>query len=438
MKNLFIPAVMVVISWAAQAQAQSLEQAVAASLTSHPDLKEAFSEFKSREAEIDVVQGDYLPSVDLEAGIGYEYVDNDATSQPGRSKDFDRRDARVTLRQLIWDGSRTIYNLDRTEAEAEAQRYQLLVSAEDTALRVVEVYLNFLEAYDVLKLSEDNVRIHKEIYKNIEKRANSGIGSTADLAQAEARIANALSNLLAAQNNLQDAQAEFIRVVNQYPSGLVNPSVDQDWIPLSLDEATQRARENHPVLQVAENDVMAAYAQHNMSKSAFYPTFTVEVSQLWEDDANGVEGENDEFSAMLRMRYNLLNGGSDRAESRRTAHQVNAAKAIRENSVRQLDEGTRLAWQAMELVMQQKTFLQEHVDASTDAVDAYKKQFRIGKRTLLDLLNTENELFEARKQYITAEYQEVYAQYRVIHATGLLLDALRVDMPSQWLEPIED
>ena len=97
----------------------------------------------------------------------------------------------------------------------------------------------------------------------------------------------------------------------------------------------------------------------------------------------------------------------------------------------------RLSWSALELTLQQKEFLSDHVDAASDTVIAYQKQYRLGKRTLLDLLNTENELFEARKDYLDAEYDEQYAKYRVMNASGNLLTALRVDTPQEWNEEVE-
>ena len=78
--------------------------------------------------------------------------------------------------------------------------------------------------------------------------------------------------------------------------------------------------------------------------------------------------------------------------------------------------------------------MQQHVESSNQTVKAYKQQFTLGQRTLLDVLNTENELFEARKNYIGAEYDELQAQYRVLNATGKLLDSLRVAKPANWQE----
>ena len=105
---------------------------------------------------------------------------------------------------------------------------------------------------------------------------------------------------------------------------------------------------------------------------------------------------------------------------------MNKAKDLREGAYQNVEEGLRLAWSALDLTLQQKEFLADHVDSAAETVIAYEKQYRIGKRTLLDLLNTENELFEARKAYIDAHYAEQSAKYRVMNASGVLLDSLPV------------
>ncbi|MGR5076455.1 TolC family outer membrane protein [Photobacterium swingsii] len=412
---------------------QSLEQAIAQTLASNPDIRHAYHEFMIRNEQIRASQGDYLPDVNLDAGAGYENYNNER----GSKGDFQPREVRLSVQQLLWDGAITYKDITRNKSETEAQRYQLLADAQDSALRTTQAYLDVLQAQEVLSLSQANFDVHQRIYGDIKKRADSGIGSTADLAQVEGRLARSNTNLISAQSNLNDQITEFVRIVGQYPTALEKPEVDINFIATSLDDAMTKAKENNPVVKVALNDIDAAHSQYDQATGTFYPTFYVEASQQWGEELDGVPGSNDEFKAMLRMRYNLYNGGSDQAKSRRAAYQVNQSKDVRDRALRQLEEGTRLAWSAMALANDQTEFLQRHVDASARTVIAYEKQFKISKRTLLDVLNTENELFEARKAYLDAHYNGIYSKYRLLNATGLLLSELRVDVPEQWLTSVK-
>lgn len=413
--------------------AQTLEQAVAHTIKTNPSIKAQYNEFISKRYLRESSGGQYLPSIDLDAAIGTQDLEREAWD----FGDYTGNEVSISLTQLLWDGNATLNDMDRTAADAESVRLQLLADAEDIALEVARIYLDATQAFELLALSEGNLRTHKKIYSDIKKRVDSGIGSTADLSQVEARVAKAHGNLLAAQNNMYDVHTEFTRVVGQAPQGLIYPRADNNFIPRTLQDAIDIAFEDHPVIQVSHADVDSAKFQYKQSKGVNLPTFTIEASQTWRDDMDGVIGSDDEASIMLRMRYNLYNGGSDVANQDNFAHQLNKAKDLRDSAYRQVEEGLRLAWSGLELTQQQKLFLADHVDSASATVVAYEKQYKIGKRTLLDVLNTENELFEARKEFLDAKYGEQYAKYRILNATGVLLDSLRVESPQEWQEKME-
>nr|WP_243694218.1 TolC family outer membrane protein [Vibrio viridaestus] len=410
---------------------QTLEQAIALTLSSNPELKSSFNQYQSRLHDIDSAKGSYLPSVDLDAGIGYEGLDP-ASSNSKEATDMTRKEATVSLSQLIWDGSSTINNIHRTQSEAEADRYQLLADASDKALSVAKVYLDAYEAKEVLDLSQDNLAIHKKIYSDIKRKAELGLGSTADVSQVEARIAKAEANLLAAQNNYFDTLTQFEQLVGEPPQDLIYPEIDMSQMPQDLDQATNIAFTTHPTIKVSQMDVTAAKFQYKQAKAPNMPTFSIDASHSIRNDAGGYEGESSETTAMLRMKYNLYSGGSDQANIKSFAYKLNQAKDLREKAFRDVKEGLTLSWHSLEFTKKQMEFLSKHVDTVSETVVAYQKQYQIGQRTLLDLLNSQNELFEARKDYLDAKYTQQYAKYRVYNAIGDLLKTLRVEIPEQW------
>ena len=99
---------------------------------------------------------------------------------------------------------------------------------------------------------------------------------------------------------------------------------------------------------------------------------------------------------------------------------------------REVKEGFILSWDAYELLNMQKKYIKMHVIAAKNTQDDYKEQFKVGQRSLLDLLDTENELFESRRDFLEAEFAEITAQYRILHSMGILLDSLRVTRPETW------
>lgn len=129
-------------------QAQTLEESVAQTLATHPKIKEAFDLYQARLYQHDGAKGGYYPTIDLRGGVGYEKTDSPSTRAASANSNIDdsmtRKEAGLSLRQMLFDGFDVSNNVSRTEAEANAQRLAMISEAENTALRVAEVYLNML------------------------------------------------------------------------------------------------------------------------------------------------------------------------------------------------------------------------------------------------------------------------------------------------------
>lgn len=425
-KTLLASALLALFS--ATVAAQSLEEAVAKALDSHPDVREAFASYKAREAEVSIARAGYLPTLDANAGYGYEKTKADN----GANNELDRRELGVSLSQMLFDGFATSSEVDRTSAERDAERFALLAKADEVALTVTDLYTRVLASQQLEQMAQDNLQTHQQIQEQIRKRTDAGIASTSDLSQINARLALARSNLVAAVNNRTDDEARFLAAVNEPAKALVLPQPDQAMLPLTLDEALKVGRDNHPALKSASLDVAAAQAARERANSNNYPKLSLELGQTWDDNIDGIEGANEDTQAMLRLRYNLFAGGADRARAEAAAQQMGAAEEINSRAHRQLDEGIRLAWNAYELVGEQLNYLRDHVEAAMATRNAYQKQFDLGKRSLLDLLDAENELFEARRAFVSAERDFALSQYRILNATGRLLASMRVRLPASY------
>jgi len=432
--------------------AQSLESAVATALDTHPQVKQAFARFKSKEEEVNAASAGYLPTIDLTAGYGYEYVDSPGQRRAALGVSDGKTELRrgefgLSLRQILFDGMLTSSDVDRTTFEASAEQWTLVSTAEDLALEVSKVYLNYIKADQLVTLSEKNVASHKDILSQIQERTDSGVGSIADLSQAKGRLARAQSNLIASKNNRLDARAQFIRLTNTEPRALVMPVPDARMLPQSKAAGLQLAIDQHPVIKSARQDINAAHSFKDTIKASYYPTLSLELEANSDNDINGesglnrtgdnVGGHRNDARAMIRLRYNLFSGGKDVALERSAAYKVSEAQEINYNAHRQVTEGLGLAWNAFEMLQLQKQYIKEHIITSKDTQIAYKQQFTLGQRNLLDLLDTENELFQARKDYLDAYFDEITARYRLLNVTGQLLASLRVTTSSLWQGELE-
>jgi len=137
------------------------------------------------------------------------------------------------------------------------------------------------------------------------------------------------------------------------------------------------------------------------------------------------------------MNYNLFKGGSDKARLQSDAHKINQAMDIRNNALRMLNENLALAWHAMDNAHVQTPYAREYAETTTKVRAAYQDQFGLGQRTLLDLLDSENELYTASSRYTEVRYTEEFSMYRVLANMGVLLEKERVVLPNEAVAQTE-
>lgn len=420
---------------AGPASAVTLDQAIIDTLQNNPGVLSQAHEIESRKEELRQAKGGYYPTIDLAGGIGYEDSKNASTSQVW--KDYTRKEAGVLLRQMLYDGRATTSEAERQDARIASASWRLKAVGEYTSLRVAEVYLELLSRQELLRLSRDNLKAHERTLDQVKLRSESGVGRMADLAQVEGRVARARANVISDENNLADAQANYQRVVGSLPQdGLVQPTGIDASLPASVETALKQAQDEHPTLRSANADVDASFAQYEATKYRMQPRLDIELGRTWGDNLDGVEGRNEDMTAMLRLRWNLFNGWRDDARKRQTAHLINEAKSIRDNTRREVDESLQLSWNAYKALDSQIAYLRQHMEASQETRDAYDKQFGLGKRTLLDLLDSENELFQARRTHVEARDKRLFAQYRILAGIGALMPSLKVGTPT--VEPLPE
>ncbi|MDQ0737852.1 TolC family outer membrane protein [Pseudomonas sp. W4I3] len=415
-------------------QAQTLPQAMQQALDVHPEIQAGVNSRIAADYQLRAAQGGYLPRVDLNAGYGREGTDNATTrANNGTSGNhwdtLNRGESSLRLQQMIFDGFATSSEVGRQQANVNSRAYSLLGTSERTALTVAQVYLEVLTRREFVRLAEDNLRNHERIYDQIKLRTQRGVGNGADQDQAEARLAQARNNLITEQTNLADAQTNYLSAVGQMPDQLERPAPFMAMLPADLNEARRQMLDNSPVLRSAESDISAAEKQYDAAKSSFYPRFDAELGTNADNNVAGDANHSNGWEAMVRMRFNLFAGGSNKADLQSKSYQTNQALDIRNNALRQLNEELGLAWNALNNANAQLPVAQQYVDHSTRVRTSYQQQFSLGQRTLLDLLDSENELFTASRRLEEIKNIQLFTQYRIKATMGELLKSQGVVAP---------
>lgn len=417
----------------AHGQAMTLTEAIQSTLQYHPEISQSVNSRLTADEELKFARGGYLPSVDLLLGYGRENTDSPSTRSIGDHNDetMNRGDAEIRLRQMLFDGFGTPNEVKRNEANVNSKAFRILGTSETAALRTVEVYLEVLKRREMVALAKNNLQAHERIGDQIRLRSERGVGSTADNDQAIARLALAQNNLYTEEVNLADAEANFYSATGKMPDQLESPSTVKAQVPADMLSARQTMISDNPLLKSAQADVNAAESQYEAAKAPFYPRFDLELAKAANNNVDGDEGHYNYWEAQVVMRYNLFNGMRDKAHLNATSHQIDESKDVRNNALRLLNENLSLAWDAMENSRKQTQPAREYADYTRKVREAYQQQFTLGQRTLLDLLDSENELFTANRRYTEVRYTEEYSMYRVLASMGYLLKSQHVVAPHE-------
>ncbi|MCK4608960.1 MAG: TolC family outer membrane protein [Gammaproteobacteria bacterium] len=431
MKNLFKKNIFIIsglLLCISVASAQTLQQAVTQTTQTNPDVLIKMKGWLAAQKGITAAQGGYLPSVDFNGDVGVEHI-NDPTEPDYNT--LNPAGVGLSVRQMLFDGFATPSEVQRNKKLTEADKYSLSGTANDTALLAAQSYLDVMRTQKIVDLAQQNYRTHQRLYRMIRSRSKSGLGRKADTSQAYGRLARARANLMATQNNYSDATAIYFKVVGVMPSNLQAPvSPKTADLPTTQDIAIQSAIDNHPFLKAAKSDIEEAEAQNRAAKSTYYPHLDAVLGTNSGSDIMGDEGHYDDYRAMLRLKYNLFHGGSDKAHIDQTGILVQQAEQVQHRTYDQVVEHMKLAWNGLQTAQNQLNSLKIHRNSSIATVRAYYKQFKIGKRTLLDLLNSEDELFTSKVAYLNGQNDLLLAKYQVLNAQGKLLAYLQVPDPS--------
>ena len=400
----------------------TLPQAVQKAVKTHPQIKQSVHMVREGEERIREAEAGYLPTVDVTADWGYQVVDN-ATTRANRTDDETWNNGQVGFeaRQNLFGGFNTQNEVARTKAFTKARSFQLRATQDSIGLEASRAYLNVIRYRNMLELAQENLKNHQQIFKQISSRVERGVGTLADKSQIESRLNSAESNVIAARNNVLDAEYAFIQLIGESaPAQLSSFSFSESWLPLSRELAQDLALKQNPSILSSQSDIEEAESSYQSSKSSNYPNIDLVVFGDYGEDLSGIEGSDSNYGAMLQVRWNLFRGGSDKGRQRASAYVVEQARAINMNTHREVTQRTHLAWSAFEMLAKQKIFLDKYVSASEKTRNAYKKEFNLGKRTLLDLLDSENELFSARNQLLDASAEYEIAKARVLEVVGEL------------------
>lgn len=409
--------------FAQTAEQISLKEAAQAAVLKNPEVQARWHAFKEADEEIGVARGAFFPKVDVSAGSGRTRVH--PSSSASAPNDYRSHDRTISLRQMLFDGFATASEVRRLGKAKLVRYFELLDASENTALEAGRAYLDVIRHRRQVYLAEENYIQHQAALEQLKRRADSGVGKRVDVDQAASRLALADVNLTTTMANLHDVTARYQRLIGEAPSAVMStPTELANVFPANVDEALQVALKTNPALRASIENVEAAQFDLEGRRSTFLPR--IDFNARREDIHNylGYQNSYDNTLLEIRLNYNLFNGGSDAARHRQFRERKNVALDQREKGCRDMRQTLAIAYNDTIRLTEQSTYITQQVELVEKTRNAYRDQFNIGQRTLLDLLNTQNEYFDARRSQVNADIDLSLAYLRSYAGMGRLLEKL--------------
>ncbi|MEE8172680.1 MAG: TolC family protein, partial [Alphaproteobacteria bacterium] len=417
-----------------QTRAQSLEEEAVQLLTSHPQIRAARQNVASAEEGINAAFAEYLPTVAAFGDFGYEHIDSPGrtTATPGQGA-FTTGQARqtsVTITQTLFNGFLNEADNDTANLAKQSAEISLEEAEQSILFEGVSTYLEVLRNLRLINLAGENEATIQRQFELEDERVRRGAGITLDVLESKKRLQVAKERRVAFDGALRDSMSRFNQVFghNAIIDDMIMPTPPLGLMPENVETAVATALEQHPAIRNSETRIDIAQEQRTIAKAAFYPTIDVVAEWSYEDDLAAVRGSRRDYTAKVQANWDLFNGFSTRAGVARASHGYLSSIDSSNFVKRKIGEETRLAWSGLDTARRRVTLLQNAVNIAAEVFSGRRKLREAGKETVINVLDAESQMFDARIQLVAAQHDARVAVYRVLQAMG----QLNIDTISQF------
>ncbi|MCH8685173.1 TolC family outer membrane protein [Pedomonas mirosovicensis] len=421
--------------------AETLAEALAQAYTSNPDLAAQRAALRAVDEDVATAVSGYRPNVSGQATI--DRADSDGGTRATTSKS-----ASATVTQPLFRGFRTVNSVRAADSQVLAQRERLRVSEQDVLLAAVTAYMDVVRDEAVLRLNQNQVEVLQRQLEANRDRFEVGELTRTDVAQSEARLSTAISDRTAAEAALTASREAYRRVVGQLP-GTLEATSKLPVLPPTAEEAIAIAQNESPVLLAARYDEQAQRYAVSVNKGAILPSVNASAGVTWRQNGFSRSSFDQEFPGVINddrdqtdvsigatLTIPLYQSGAEYAAVRR-AQQIQSQRVLEIAATeRQVTEATRNAWEQLRTARSTIQSASEAVRANEIALEGVTQEQLVGSRTILEVLDAQQELLNARVSLVRAQRNQYVAAYELLSALGRLT-AKDLGLPVEVYDPTE-
>ncbi|TVQ30719.1 MAG: type I secretion protein TolC [Geminicoccaceae bacterium] len=397
----------------ATSQAQSLDEALIHAYETNPRLLAARAQLRAVDEQVSQAYARYRPNVFIDGTAEGRTVDSSTGSFQIWTNAIG-----LNLRQNLYEGGRTVAGIRSAVQQVGQQRAVLTSIEQEIFLNTVRAYTDVVASRRVVELAGTNQERLERQLQATRDRFEVGEVTRTDVAQAEARVAGSIADRIRAEGNFQQAIANFEAVVGLRPTNLTSDEVTIQPPP-SLTTAQSRA-ENNPALIAAEFAFEAAQADVRVAQGALLPTLDLDAGLRYVDNPSRVLNYQTDARIGAVLTIPLYQGGAEYSRVRQSRQIVDQRRREFDATRRDVIELTTAAWEGLQTATAQTRALEQQVRANTLALEGVQTEAQVGARTVLDVLDAEQELFQSEVDLVNARANRVVALYTLQSAIGEL------------------
>jgi len=422
------------------AQAQNLSDELNVLLAESPEINSLRNQALASDEGINEAFAGFLPTLDLSGDVGYEHTE-EPTDNTGVGEDVDltRRRVTATLRQRLFDGWGTQSNYDSAQLSSAVTDATLENTTQDLMFQGIRTYLEVLRARALIGLADQNVSVIQTQLNLESERVERGSGITLDELQAKTRMQIAKERKVAFEGTLDQQFARYRRLFGHDPvmPAMSLPPIPQSEIPATLADAVAIAEAENPRGYGSDYNVQLAEEARIAARAGYYPTVDLIGRLNWQDDVDGTEGVRRDAAVLVEANWQLFSGFATDAGVARSAYQYVAAVNDRTALSRVVIRDTELAWEQFMTSRERVELLENAVNIAIEVHGARVKLRDAGQETVLNVLDAQNDVFNAQINLVGAQYDMYLGVYRLLQAMGRLTPDRVGAAPPQDMSALE-
>ena len=400
-----------------QSHASGFEDALAKAYSANPTLQQSRASLRATDEGVPYALSGFRPSISATGTIS-EY-EKETSTNPGVTTNLSPRTMSLTVTQPIFSGLGTLSSLRKAVNTVKATRARLLSTEQGVLLKTATAYLDVVRNKSVMDLNANNEQVLGRQLEATRDRFKVGEITRTDVHIAEARLARAKAERIAAKGQLETSKASYANVVGEVGGDFNAPKLNLN-LPKSLEDALNEGRKGNPIVVAAEYDEVAARESANVAKAGLMPSLNLSGTAKRSFDTVADNYESDELTGMLTLSVPLYQGGAAYSSLRRSRHQAAATRLAFDQALRDVTEEIHRAWENNLTALARIGAFETQVKASETALEGVEKEASVGSRTVLDVLDAEQELLDARVNLVRSQRDATVSALTLLSSVGRL------------------